>query len=224
MNVIKQDFHGPARWFSGQKGASCHALPPEFCPQDLHDGMREFNPTVILWPSYTVWHIVPSLLHTHTCLPGMHGALGSIPSNWEKRWGGSGRRKEWRRNIYERNLELCEWPSYICTLPHAPGHTLNAAPCTCRLLPCPPACLPVRSIFLLTRMTPPPPATAATAFNSRQALRSENAWSRGNSVLNFGKTPRVYYRSQDQITCPEDCPGRCDFLGFVPPPRPRWPV
>lgn len=157
MNVIKQDFHGPARWFSGQKGASCHALPPEFCPQDLHDGMREFNPTVILWPSYTVWHIVPSLLHTHTCLLGMHGALGSIPSNWEKRWGGSGRRKEWRRNIYERNLELCEWPSYICTLPHAPGHTLNAAPCICHLLPCPPACLPVRSIFLLTRMTPPAP-------------------------------------------------------------------
>lgn len=154
MNVIKQDFHGPAKWFSGQKGASCHALPPEFCPQDLHDGMREFNPTVILWPSYTVWHIVPSLLHTHTCLPDMHGALGSIPSNWEKReWEKEGMKK---KHLWEKSwavwVAILHLYSSTCT-----GHTLNAAPCTCRLLPCPPACLPVRSIFLLTRMTPPAP-------------------------------------------------------------------
>lgn len=152
MNVIKQDFHGPARWFSGQK-----VLPATFCHQSSvpRTYMMEWENSIPQQSSdlHTQCGTLCPASYTHTCLPGMHGALGSIPSNWEKRWGGSGRRKEWRRNIYERNLELCKWPSCICPLPHAPGHTLNAAPCICHLLPCPPACLPVISIFLLTRMT-----------------------------------------------------------------------
>lgn len=157
MNVIKQDFHGPARWFSGQK----RCFLPRFATRVLSPGPTWWNERIQSHSNpltfiHSVAHCAQPPTHTHM-LAWHAWSLGSIPSNWEKRWGGSGRRKEWRRNIYERNLELCEWPSYICTLPHAPGHTLNAAPCTCHLLPCPPACLPVRSIFLLTRMTPPRP-------------------------------------------------------------------
>lgn len=161
----------------GVKGACCQTLPPEFNPQDL---------PIILWPSYTQSGtcVPPSYTHTKLIyfLKEIHGAGGMAqwqstcwasmepwvlsPATERREEGWGGRRKEWKRNMHERNLELCKWPSHLAYSSHGRSHTLNAVLCIYHILPRLTTCH--FHLFLLTRMVLLP------AFRSSgQALRNE---------------------------------------------------